>query len=461
MIRLHQLAAILTACAAFCAAPRVSAAPPWWEGSPEDVPAAAAQTGKPVVLYFTSPNAAECIRMDEETWRPMNPVWADLQFIWLKLEPQRDAEFFKYWQINQVPQVVILDSQMKDQLRLRGFMTIDQLKEALPRVERGLPTKLTTTNGRVVPASNPLFGFDQNDRDPFKGHLYLEKFDSYKLIGSIRNPPFYPVVQAASRIDSVNGLDKTPCLVVDAGPNGMATIRIEVSPTFESIDQVLGRIRVRTSLKAMTPLGKIPVDVMALSVVRTDILDPEKAEQLYFASLSDADKGVWRQKEIVSGPVNFRLNKAFIILSAQNPGMSFLVDNIEADLIPADDAIPYLELDSQVKTIAAVPEDSGAGKGVNPDDFFTKLSTRTEVAAPTAVSNTQTGAAPGAPGKPGRTPDDVIASLANEFASLGPEQRAGFFKSRGVSDKDRLRVVYLLRLQGIQLTAPSEFSKPE
>jgi hypothetical protein len=271
--------ALLAGLLVFAATPDSSAAPPWWEGAAEDIPAAAAQTGKPVVLYFTSPTAAECIRMDEETWRRMNPVWADLQFLWLKLEPSKDAEFFKHWQINQVPQVIVLDSEMRDQFRLRGFLSFAEVRDALSRVQRGLPSSLSTPSGRVVTAVNPVLGLEETRRNPHKGHLYLENFDSYRLIGSIRNPPFDPVIQAASRIDPTAGVGGTPCLVVDAGNQPRTLIRIDISRDFENIDQVLGRIRVRTSFKPNTPLGNSPVDVMALYTFRIDDAADANSEQ--------------------------------------------------------------------------------------------------------------------------------------------------------------------------------------
>lgn len=364
------------------------AAPPWWEGATEDVPAAAAQTGKPVILYFHSPNAAECVRMEEETFEPMNPLWADLQFHWLKLEPRKDADFFKYWQINQVPQVVVLDPQMKDQLRLRGFMSLDRLKESLDRIQRTIPTRFTTVGGSTVPAANPVLDTHALSRDPHKGHLYFESFNSYRLIGSISNPPFSPIAQGDSRIDTTAGIDRTSALVVDSGDSGRALIQIDISQKFSDIEQVLGRVRVRAQLKSTSPLGSVPVDVMALYVVRTDdVADDQEQEQMFLASLSDSDRNRWTSKEIISSPINFRLNKAFLLLSLQKPKASFIVDDLTVDLLPADDLIPYVDVDAQVRTIAAIGESSTDSGGDEPDDFYERLSSKARVRAPSSVSN--------------------------------------------------------------------------
>jgi hypothetical protein len=436
---------------AFVAPRSAGADPPWWEGHPEDIPAAAAQTGKPVVLYFTSPTAAECIRMDEETWRKMNRAWADLQFLWLKLEPSTDPEFFKHYQINQVPQVVVLDSQMRDQFRLRGFLSFDEVRDALSRVKRTLPSNLSTPSGRVVPASNPILGLEESRRNAYKGHLYFEDFDAYRLIGSIRNPPFDPVVQAASRIDPNGGVGATPCLAVDSGRNPRAIIRIDVSQNFDSLDQVLGRIRVRTAFKPVSALGSTPVEVMALHVFRIDDLDVQDTDQFYFVSLSDKDRGAWRQKEIVSGPINFRLNKAFLVFNAPEPNTSFLVDDITVDLIPVDDMVPYVELDAEIKTIANLPEELGTPGELNPDDFFQQLSSRTEVTPATVLSNsgfpTAPPAQPAAPQRPLMLPgegreltDEEIERVADLVEHMTTPQRRDFYNEHKIAYPDRLKI---------------------
>lgn len=424
---------------------QIGASPPWWEGAAEDVPAAAAQTGKPVVLYFHSPNAAECIRMEEETWAPMNPVWANLRFHWLKLEPRKDAEFFKYWQINQVPQVVVLDQNMSDQLRLRGFMPLDDLKESLERIERDVPSVYTTVNGSTLPASNPILDTIQVSRDPHKGHIYYENFDSYRLIGSISNPPFSPVAQAASRIDTKGGKDQTPCLVIDAADSGYSMIQIDVSRKFQEIEQVLGRIRVRAEIKALSKFGKVPVDVLALYVVRTDnVQDESEKEQMYFASLSEDDRNQWRSKEIISAPLDFRLNKAFILLSAQTPRTSFAVDELTVDLLPEDDLIPYVEVDSRVVTMAALNEaSSGSSTQDDPNDFYAQLQNRAKVRTPSSVSNnlsepveseteTQQSEGLGFPNRDGVLKGAERKKIAEHLKDWSYEDRQAFYQSRGI-----------------------------
>lgn len=426
---------LLSLCAASLlawAVPAAEAAPPWWEGATEDVPAAAAQTGKPVVLYFTSPNAAECVRMEEETFEPMNPLWADLQFHWLKLEPRKDADFFKYWQINQVPQVVVLDPQMKDQLRLRGFMSLDRLKESLERIERTFPSRFTTVNGSTVPAANPVLDTHAISRDPHKGHIYFENFNSYRLIGSISNPPFSPIAQGDSRIDTSGGTDRSSALVVDAGDTGRSLIQIDISQRFADIEQVLGRIRVRAQLKAISPLGSVPVDVLALYVMRTDEAG-DGQEQMFFASLSDEDRNRWKSKEIVSSPINFRLNKAFILLNAQKPKTRFLVDDLTVDLLPPDDLTPYVDIDAQVRTIAAIGESTDGG-GDEPDDFYERLSNRAKVRAPTSVSNNVS-----QPAAEGKSDGPTIQSSRQEMMPDQIEEMARYLA--GLDQRERLNAV--------------------
>lgn len=451
---------LATSFALLLAAP-AGAEPPWWEGAPEDVPAAAAQTGKPVILYFQSPNAAECVRMDEETWSPMNPVWADLQFIWLKLEPRKDADFFKHWQINQVPQVVILDSDMRDQLRLRGFMTLGEIEDALSRVERSVPTVFTTVSGGTVPARNPILDLEQLRRDPNKGHIYFEDFDKYKLIGSLSNPPFSPVIQASSRINTSKGSNRSACLEVSSGSQDVALLQIDVSQRFSEVEQVLGRIRVRAKLKSESRLGSIPVDVMALYLVREDDPDGDDSEQMYFASLSDKDINIWRDKEIVSAPVNLRLYKAFILLSAPSPGTTFLADDIVADLIPADDLIPFVDTDSRVQTIAAYEGDgSTGGAGDTPDSFYESLSARARVVEPASVSNTvtqpdDTQAAPqvaprvGGDAKVSLTAEE-IRQVAMHVKDMTPKERVAYYSGRRINTEDRMKLTLVLREMGVK-----------
>lgn len=460
MVARNFLARLLTAGFALLLAAPAMAGPTWWEGNAEDVPAAASQTGKPVILYFHSPNAAECIRMEEETWRPMNPVWADLQFIWLKLEPRKDAEFFKHWQINQVPQVVILDAEMRDQLRLRGFMSLEEMTDALGRVQRGVPSVFTTVNGSALPARNPILDVELLKRDPYKGHVYFENFDAYKLIGSISNPPFSPVVQAASRINTSRGTERTSCLEVSTGSSETALIQIDISQKFPTIEQVVGRIRVRAKLKAETSLGNVPVDLMALYVVRTDKSSEDEAEQMYFASLSDKDLNAWRDKELVSAPLNFRQNKAFLLFNAPAAGTRFLIDDIVVDLIPVDDLIPFVEVDSTVRTIAALEtEPTNDGKsGMNPDSFYDQLTAKASVEAPASVSNAVS--APSEPAEEGPRPRGGVTS--NKSAPLSEQEmveivrflkdkthqeRVAYFKSRRLGGMDRARILGLLAQQ--------------
>ncbi len=450
MKSVNTLKSLLCACVLFLAPLSASASPPWWEGAPEDVPAAAAQTGKPVILYFHSPNAAECVRMQEETWDPMNPVWADLQFHWLKLEPRKDADFFKYWQINQVPQIVILDSQMRDQLRLRGFMSLDQVQESLERVQRTNPSSITTVSGSVLPASNPIQDIHAISRDPNKGHVYYENFDSYRLIGSISNPPFSPVSQAASRIDLKGGPDRSPCLVIDSADNGYSMIQIDASQSFPDVEQVLGRIRVRMKLKAGSSLGQVPVDVTALYVVRTDeVADKNLKEQMYFASLSNADRDRWRDKEIVSAPINLRLNKAFLIFTAQNPRINFSVDDIIVDLIPQDDFIPFVDTNSQVITLASMNrKESPEGATDDPDRFYERLADRAKVTQPTSVSNNLTRptgsnvAAPQSANVNGTLAPEQVEEIGDMLIrSMDRTEHSDYLKSQGYGMVDRGKVM--------------------
>lgn len=310
--------------------------PPWWTGSIQDVPAIVGLTGKGVILYFETPSAAACKKFDEDTWSAIDPEFADEDYVWLRVNSKDHPEFFSYWQVFQVPEIVALDHHMRDLFRLKGFVPPSELVGYLATFERREPINVSAPSGTSYPAHmlNKIGPIARKEK--YLGHFFAENFDEYQYLASIPQDFYFAIVQGECRLLTENYLGAKPSLVVDGGELGGALLEFDISLGLDEVEQVLGRIRVRADVKALSNLGATPNPVMALSLVPRDLASDSEEAELFFMTISDADRS-WTEREATSGTFNFRTEKAYLLVGATDVGMSYMVDNLKVDLLPYDD----------------------------------------------------------------------------------------------------------------------------
>jgi hypothetical protein len=312
-----------------------SFAEPSWIDNPKNAPTIAAQTGKGVVMYFESPQAEECKRMQEETWIRINRDEADENFLWLRLNPQEHQNFFTYYEVFQVPEIVVLNSNFEERIRLQGFVEDWVLLERLKEVPRNKSSVLTTSDGRILPANDPAQAKANRESILREKPFFYESFDDFTSIDQMRNSMvFSPVALAATRIDPLSGVYGSPCLVVDAGTQHFASVRLVVGLGLPRVEQVEGRMRMRVKMKAVNVTDEIS-NVAALETARLG-QDYDPATKRYFVTLSNAHDQ-WFEREIISEPFNFKSSKAWVTFQVAWPGMSYLVDDVRIDLLPPTD----------------------------------------------------------------------------------------------------------------------------
>jgi len=316
---------------------RPPAAPPWWSGDRAEVPQLAAQTGKGVVLYFETPEAEGCQRMEAETWSQISAREADENFIWMRLQPERHPSFFSWWQIHQVPEIVVLDSRMGEQRRFKGYVGAEELLEKLSSIPRDKPSVLTTTDGRVVAPQDPTLADRHREETAAGGHFFYESFDGFRSLEAIDSPLFIPISKAASRIDPKAGLFGSPCLTIDSGLQSSAALRLDVSHGLERVAQIEGRVRVRVLMQALD-VGEEITEVAALTIVKRGEPLGSIFARHFFLTLSNRHSQ-WYEREVASEPFNFRTHKAYLTFQVNAPGKSFMVEDVRVDLLPADAAL--------------------------------------------------------------------------------------------------------------------------
>lgn len=386
----------LLAAAPLLAASALQAEPTWWAEFTE-IPTLTAQTGKGVVLYFETERAQDCVRLNELTWPAIPAVIADENFVWSRLNPAEHSSFFKHYEVLVTPEIVILDSHLKERDRIRGFISPEDLMIRIKKVPRGKPRVQTTTDGSAIDAGQTKKAAAHRASMAGAGHFFFETFDSYKSLQSIRSAAFQPVLPADSRIESTAGIYGSPCLVVDSGAGTSAIIRIDVSRGLDKVAQLLGRIRVRTRLRALK-LGEDAENVGALTIVEAGQSVNSPSAKRGFITLANRHQNFY-EREIVSEPFHFRNAKAYLTFQVNWPGYSFCVDDLRVDLLPVSDSIasapaaPRGALDSASALLPPTePElfrifdkngdgritraEIGDAEGIN--DLFTRLDTNSD-----------------------------------------------------------------------------------
>lgn len=317
--------------------------PPWWTGSVQDVPSIVGLTGKGVILYFETPSAAACKQFDEETWSAIDPDYADGNYVWLRINSKDHPEFFSYWQVFQVPEIVALDHHLRDLFRLKGFTPASELVGYLATFERQEPINVGAPSGKTYPAHMLSQVGPIERKEKSLGHFFSENFDDYGYLASIPQDYYFAIVQGECKLQTETYLGAKPSLVMDGGELGGALLEFDISLGLDEVEQVLGRIQVRADVKALRGLGAAPNPVMALSVVPRNLASDSEEAELFFMSISDSDRS-WSERKATSGTFNFRTHKAYLLIGATDVGMAYMLDNIKVDLLPYDDAVPRVTL---------------------------------------------------------------------------------------------------------------------
>lgn len=332
---------------------KADAEPTWWPDA-KQVPELATQTGRGVVLYFESPKAADCVKMDRVTWPAISQKEADANFIWLRLNPQDHSTFFTHYEIFQTPQIVVLNHELKEVLRIPGFVDAPMLMPQLEQVPKGEVSVVTSPSGQVVQAANEHQALTHRQSIAAEGHFFFESFDDYKHMSDIQSPLFQPIAPSASRIEWRGGVYGSSCLIIDSGSMPNASIRIDISPGLDQIDQILGRMRVKVRLRAIE-VGQDAANVGALVIVNSNEPATSPRAKRHFFTLANRHSE-WYEREVVTDIFNFKTQKAYITFQVNWPAQSFGVDDLTVDLLPPTDNAPIAAAATPIAPPAAAPD---------------------------------------------------------------------------------------------------------
>jgi len=251
--RIRAIAGRLLILAAAATLPATVVAAPEWNPRYKEIPQVLAQTGKGLVLYFETQGAAACRKMENETWGAIGRERAD-DFVWLRVNPRDHADFFEYWQVIQVPYVIIMDCRFGEKVHLKGFIPPERMAAHLSEVPRGKPWVLTTADGRVLVRASEDETLAHHTMFEDQKSFYAENFDDVKYIGGLRRRQFVPVNQSASRIAQGDGILESACLIIDSAKRRGAAMRVDLYKGLKDVEQIVGRMRFYCSVCAFIAL---------------------------------------------------------------------------------------------------------------------------------------------------------------------------------------------------------------
>lgn len=103
----------------------------WSANSPADAIQTAKTSGKAILLYFSTAQAVDAQKMEQETWKDPTVVkWGD-KFITVHIQIDKNSELAQPYNIYRVPAIVFLDMNGKEISRIEQFITAANLVQEM------------------------------------------------------------------------------------------------------------------------------------------------------------------------------------------------------------------------------------------------------------------------------------------------------------------------------------------
>jgi len=113
-----------------------------WDVSPSRALLASRQSGRPLLVYVSSPNCGFCRKMERDTWSDSAVVkLVTGTFVPLKIDGERDTRWVDRFGIQGFPTVIVLSSTGETVLRIEGYKTARRTLGRLNEVIRSTSGK--------------------------------------------------------------------------------------------------------------------------------------------------------------------------------------------------------------------------------------------------------------------------------------------------------------------------------
>ena len=146
-----MFARTLVLCLGFCLGPWAAGAANsadfptiTWNDSTSRAVLAARESGRPLLVYVSSPNCGYCRQMERETWS--DSAVATLvtgTFVPLKIDGERESRWIDRFAIQGFPAVIVLSSSGATVLRIEGYQTPSRILRRLNEAIRSTSNKPT------------------------------------------------------------------------------------------------------------------------------------------------------------------------------------------------------------------------------------------------------------------------------------------------------------------------------
>ncbi len=339
----------LFAAAVCMIAARAGAEPEWWKGTAKEAAQLAKQNGKWIVLYFESEKADNCIRMNAETWPKLDKTKAEEHFIWMRLEPEDNSDFFNFFEVYSTPEFVIVDGETQERARLKGFVEPDVLLKNLAEVYQPENKKkmVMTNDGQVMTEEKFKEGIEANQKANFGKHFWYESFDMYPSFERLDKKRYQvePGLRGTSNLEPNGGKYSSPALSVSSDIRTRTSLRqhpsvgIQVKmnegndgKALHTVEMIEGKVRLTLALRA-NHMPEKPTECVQLIVYPKGSNPTGRTARAYTTTLSKLELN-WQDKFIETDKVNFKTDQLLIRFYLDDLQQSFLVDDIRVDLLP-------------------------------------------------------------------------------------------------------------------------------
>lgn len=352
--RLGALAALAMASAAY-------AEPEWWKGEAEDALGAAKSGGKGIVIYFETEQADDCVRMAQDTL----PKASSGKFIWIRMRPDTHQKFFEFYSIFQTPQIVALNADGDEKGRILGFVELEVLNSQLddmlaapvaPAPAPGVnatptpPPKVIYPDGRIGTKEdyeNELKQMKAHANEVRKANYFLyEPFDEHNSLDQLAPLGFDPLIRHTMRVDPVAGKYNSPALYVGSdlktgvsmSINPSVVMRIDLSKNLDKIQAARGSLRVKFSARATrlpeghTEIGRLIVQKKEENPPPLVITQRKPDERNSIPVKLKNTQTQWIEKEVPSPPMDFRKDKAYLMLWVNQIGEGWVLDDLIVEI---------------------------------------------------------------------------------------------------------------------------------
>ena len=93
-----------------------------WHNAPDRALTVARELGRPVLIYFQSPNCGYCRKMERDSWSDPTVTRSVMEgFVPLKIDGEQNPAWLDRFGINGFPSVVVLSSTGEVKLRVEGY----------------------------------------------------------------------------------------------------------------------------------------------------------------------------------------------------------------------------------------------------------------------------------------------------------------------------------------------------